>query len=273
LQLTGRRIGDLLSVAGFGIDNVDEKEVDVVVPCYRVDVMHQVDLAEDVAIAYGFNNIEPIWRDLPTTGCVKPIQRLLDKARVLMIGSGFQEILTYTLTNPENLYNKMNIDPQQQGSIGLGDLVELSNPKVATMTCLRNWILPSIMEFLGNNTSVEFPQRIFELGKITVLDETQETKTRDEDWLAAAVSHPTASFTEIKSVLDAFFMNLGVEWQIKPVAHPSFIEGRVGAVMVGGADVGFVGEINPCVLVAWELENPVAAFELNFSKVLSREVL
>ena len=273
LQLTGKRIADLLSITGFGIDSANEEKVEVVVPCYRVDVMHQVDLAEDVAIAYGFNNIEPIWRDLPTTGCVKPIQRLLDKSRVLMIGSGFQEILTYTLTNPENLYNRMNIDPERHGSMELGDLVEVANPKVVTMTCLRNWILPSVMEFLASNKSVEFPQRIFELGKVTVLDETQETKTKDEDWLAAAVSHPTASFTEIKSTLDAFFTNLGVEWQIKPVAHPSFIEGRVGAVVVDGADVGFVGEINPSVLVAWELENPVAAFELNFAKILSRAVL
>jgi phenylalanyl-tRNA synthetase beta chain len=169
----------------------------------------------------------------------------------------------------------MNIDPQRQSSIDLGQLVEIANPKVVTMTCLRNWILPSLMEFLGSNKSVEFPQRIFELGKITVLDETRETKTKDEDWLAAAISHPTASFTEIKSALDAFLSNLGIEWQIKPITHPSFIEGRVGAVFVDGADVsvGFAGEINPCVLVAWELENPVAAFELNFAKIISRAML
>jgi phenylalanyl-tRNA synthetase beta chain len=126
------------------------------------------------------------------------------------------------------------------------------------------------MEFLSSNKSVEFPQRIFELGKVTVQDQSQETRTRDEDWLAAVVSHPTANFSEIKSALDAFFMNLGIEWQIKPVAHPSFIEGRVGAVMVDGATFGFVGEIGPRVLVAWGLENPVAAFELNLENLLSR---
>jgi len=272
LQLTAKHIAQLLAVAGFGVDNVSEKEVEAVVPCYRVDVMHQVDLIEDVAIAYGFNKIESVWRDLPTTGCVKPVQRLLDKARVLMVGSGFQEILTYTLTNPENLFSKMNV-AENGGSLGLGDLLEIANPKVATMTCLRNWILPSIMEFLGNNKSVEFPQRIFELGKVTFLDQSQETRTRDEDWLAAAVSHPTASFTEIKSILDGFFMNLGVKWQIKPEKHPSFIEGRVGAVIADGAKMGVIGEVNPWVLVAWGLENPVAAFELNLTGTVSRKLL
>jgi phenylalanyl-tRNA synthetase beta chain len=124
------------------------------------------------------------------------------------------------------------------------------------------------MEFLGSNQSVEFPQKIFELGKVTLLDDTKETKTRDEEWLAAATTHPTASFTEIKSALDAFFMNLGVEWQIKETVHPSFIEGRVGTATVHGVDVGVLGEVNPAVLEAWKLENPVAAFEVNVQKIV-----
>ncbi len=261
LDLTAKRISELLKVAGFGIERVGESVIDVVVPCYRVDVMHQVDLVEDVAIAYGYNNIEAVWRDLPTTGCVKPAQRLLDKGRVLMVGSGFQEILTYTLTNPVNQFEKMSA-PRR------ADLVEVVNPKVVTMTCLRRWLLPSLMEFLALNKSVEFPQRVFEVGKVTCIDESAETRTRDEDWLAAVLSHPSASFSEIKSVLDAFFMNLGVEWQIKPIAHPSFVEGRVGVVMVQGMGVGFVGEVSPRVLVAWGLENPVSAFEVNLTCVL-----
>ncbi len=62
--------------------------------------------------------------------------------------------------------------------------------------------------------------------------------------------------------------NFGVDWQIKETAHPSFIEGRVGRVMVGGVDVGVVGEINPLVLEAWKLENPVAAFEVNLQRII-----
>jgi phenylalanyl-tRNA synthetase beta chain len=271
LDLKGKRVGDLLRTAGFGIAEVSDETVNVLVPCYRTDVMHQVDLIEDVAVAYGFNNIEPVWRDLPTTGCMRAEQRLLDKCRELMVGSGFQEILTYTLTNPENLFGRMNVTENVAGQ--LGRKVDIANPKVVTMTCLRNWLLPSLMEFLSNNKSVEFPQRIFELGKITQLDETQETRTRDEEWLAAAVSHPNASFSEIKSVLDSFFMNLGVEWQIKTTNHPSFIDGRVGAVVVDGVSVGFVGEINPQVLVAWDLENPTAAFELSLASILSYKLL
>jgi len=264
LQLTAERVADLLLTAGFGVEKVGGNTLNVLVPCYRVDVMHQVDLVEDIAIAYGYNNIEPLWRELPTTGGVKPEQRLIDVAREFMVGLGYQEILTYTLTSSESLFEKMDREKTR--------VVEIANPKVVTMTCLRNWLLPSLMEFLGNNQSVEFPQEIFELGKVTLLDETKETKTRDEEWLAAATTHPTASFSEIKSALDAFFMNFGVEWQIKATLHPSFIEGRVGAVMVNGVNVGVLGEVNPQVLEAWKLENPVAAFEVNIHEIIKNKL-
>jgi phenylalanyl-tRNA synthetase beta chain len=264
LQLGAEQMADLLLTAGLGVEKVSDDVLTVVVPCYRVDVMHQVDLVEDIAIAYGYNNIEPFWRELPTTGRARPEQRLVDVAREFMVGLGFQEVLTYTLTSPESLFDKMNREETR--------IVEVANPKVVTMSCLRNWLLPSLMEFLGCNQSVEFPQKIFELGKVTLLDEARETKTRDEEWLAAATTHPTASFSEIKSVLDAFFMNLGVEWQIRETVHPSFIEGRVGAAVVDGVAVGVLGEMHPIVLESWKLENPVAAFEINMQEIIKAKL-
>ena len=261
LQLSAQKIIELLQVAGLAVEKADAESVSVLVPCYRVDVMHQVDLIEDVAIAYGYNNIEPLWRELATTGAANPQQHYVDNARELMIGLGFQEVLNTTLSNQETLFSKMNMPPS--------NIVEVSDPKVVTMTCIRNWLLPCLLEFLSVNVSVEFPQKIFELGKVTLLDETKETKTRDEDYLAAAVSHPNANFTEIKSIMDSFMTNFGLKWQIKETAHPSFIEGRVGKLFVSGVDVGVLGEIHPAVLGKWKLENPVAAFEVNFQSVLN----
>jgi phenylalanyl-tRNA synthetase beta chain len=264
LKLTAKEISDLLLIAGLDAEKVSGDCVSVLVPCYRVDIMHQVDIIEDVAIAYGYNNIEPTWRELPTTGCAKPDQRFIDVARELMVGLGYQETLNTTLTNQETLFKKMNTQPAK--------IIELANPKIVTMTCMRNWLLPSLMEFLSNNPSVEFPQKIFELGKLTLLDETRETRTRDEDWLAAVTAHPQSNFSEIKSALDSFMSNFGVEWQIKETLHPSFIEGRVGTVIVRGVEVGVVGEVNPLVLEAWKLENPAAAFEVNFKKILDKKL-
>jgi phenylalanyl-tRNA synthetase beta chain len=260
LNLTAKRISELLQIAGLGIEKVSEDTVSVLVPFYRIDVMHQVDLIEDVAIAYGYNNIEPNWRELPTIGRAKSDQHLLNLARDLMVGLGYQEVLNYTLTNQENLFDKMGVERNT--------VLEISNPKVVTMTCLRSWLLPGLVEFLSKNPSVEFPQKIFELGKVTLLDDSKETKVREEEWLTAAATHATSGFSEIKSALDAFFSNYGVQWQIKQTAHPSFIEGRVGKVIVAGLEIGVVGEVSPQVLESWKLENPMAAFEINFQRVI-----
>jgi phenylalanyl-tRNA synthetase beta chain len=263
LKLSAKQISDLLLTVGLGISKIESETVYVLVPFYRIDVMHEVDLIEDIATAYGYNNIEPVWRELATTGKAKPDQYFIDVTRELMVGSGYQEILTYTLTNQQSLFDKMNAPKCE--------LVEIANPKVVTMTCLRNWLLPGIIEFLSCNQSVEFPQKIFELGKVTKIDRQKETKTRDEERLSAATAHPNANFSEIKSALDGFLMNLGVEWTIKETNHPSFIEGRAGKVIVKGVEVGIVGEVNPMVLEAWKLENPVAAFEINLQKVLEQK--
>lgn len=259
LHLAPRQIAELLAKAGFGVQKLEKNRVTVQIPCYRIDIMHQVDLVEDVAIAYGYNNIKPFWRKLPTTGGSRPEQVFLGIARELMVGLGYQEVLTYNMTNPQNLFTKMNAKKQK--------IVEFANPKVQTLTCLRNWLLPSLMEFLSCNLHIEYPQRIFELGPVTVLDEKAETRTRDEDTLAVAVSHASASFTEMKSTLDALFMNLGLQWQIKETKHPSFVEGRVGTAIIDKTEVGTLGEIHPKVLENWTLENPVAAFELNMNKI------
>lgn len=260
LQVTTKQIAGLLSKAGFDAEKTEKSSLVVRIPCYRVDVMHPIDLVEDVAIAYGYNNIRPSWRKLPTTGGLRPEQSLLSAAIDLMIGLGFQEILTYTMTNTENLFTKMNCKKEKT--------VEIANPKVQTLTCLRSWLLPSLIEFLSNNLSVDYPQRIFELGKITALDDKKETRTRDEEWLAAASSHPSAGFSEIKSALDAFFMNLDLEWRIKETKHPSFIDGRAGAIIVSGKNAGILGEMNPKVLTAWKIENPTVAFEVNMNMVV-----
>jgi len=262
LKLSTDRIIELLLTAGLDVEKAAADYLTVLVPCYRVDVMQPVDIIEDIAIAYGYNNIEPLWRELPTTGGAKSDQSLIDIARNLMVGLGYQEVLNTTLTNHETLFQKMNTPPTF--------VIELANPKVNTMTCLRNRLLPSLMEFLSINQSVEFPQKIFELGKVTLPDATKETQTVDEEWLAAVTTHPNANFSEIKSALDSFLSNLGVDWDIQEAEHPSFIEGRVGKTIVNGCNVGLVGEVNPQVLEAWKLENPAAAFEVNFKTLANK---
>jgi phenylalanyl-tRNA synthetase beta chain len=146
--------------------------------------------------------------------------------------------------------------------------VEIANPKITTMTTLRSWLLPSLMEFLSANTHVEYPQRVYEVGDCTVWDTALPNRTRDIRKLACATSHSTANFTEMKSNLEPLMTNLGFEFAVTSLAHESFLDGRVGSILIGGEQVGVIGEVHPQIIENWKLQNPVVAMELELDRVL-----
>jgi len=258
-DLKTKDIVDLLQKARFGVGKVSGDSVTVEIPCYRMDIMHPVDIVEDIAVAYGYNNIKPRWPQLPTIGSASSQKRFSDLVREIMIGLGFQEILTFTMSNQETLFKKMNLKAEK--------VVEISNPKMLTFTCLRNWLLPSLIEFLSHNTHVEYPQRVFEAGYVTIFDKKKENRTKDIQKLACAIIHANANFTEVKAILDSLFLNLGLKYDIRESKHESFIDGRIGKIMVENKEIGVIGEIHPKVLETWKLENPVSAFEINIEEL------
>ncbi|MEM2936195.1 MAG: phenylalanine--tRNA ligase subunit beta, partial [Candidatus Bathyarchaeia archaeon] len=259
LKLKPREAAELLERGRFGVKIVEGNALTVEVPCYRMDIMHPIDLVEDIAIAYGYDHIKPKWPQLPTIGGLTAEEQFYNVVREIMLGLGFQEVLTFTMTSPENLFPKMNLKPER--------VVEVANPKILTLTCLRSWLLPSLMEFLSHNTHVEYPQRIFEAGYAVVFDRERENQTRDVKKLACISAHPNANFTEIKAVTDALFLNLGVKYDLEESEHKSFIEGRTGRVLINGKEIGVMGEIHPRVLETWKLENPAVALEISLDEI------
>ena len=259
IELNPSEIRDLLERSRYGVAEATKSSVTAEVPCYRVDILHPIDIVEDIAIAYNYNKIQPRWPQLPTIGGLCSETEFRDLVREIMIGLGFQEILTYSMTNPDFLFTRMNIKPET--------VVEIANPKLVSMTCLRNWLLPSLMELLSRNIHVEYPQKTFEVGYCTKHDEQRENRTVDQEKLACVTVHSNANFTEAKSVLDAFLSNLGMRYQLEALGHSSFIEGRAGSILIEDAEVGFVGELHPQVLRNWNLENPAAALEIDIDKL------
>jgi phenylalanyl-tRNA synthetase beta chain len=258
LELGPREILSLLRRARYD-GTVSGKRVTVTIPCYRLDILHPVDIIEDIAIAYDLNHIKPKWPSDLTIGAISPIEEFSDSVRELMIGLGFQEVLTFIMTNNEKLFLKMNQQPTQ--------IVEVANPKVMTMTYLRHWLLPSLMDFLSNNTHIEYPQKLYEVGDCTLWDHRAPNRVVDVRKLACVSAHSHANFTEIKSILEPLMMNLGVEFTIEHTSHPSFLAGRVGSILIADRDVGIIGEIHPQVLENWKLEDPVAAMELDLTQL------
>ncbi|BAA29748.1 phenylalanine--tRNA ligase subunit beta [Pyrococcus horikoshii] len=253
LELNDGEIKELLEKMMYEVE-ISRGRAKLKYPAFRDDIMHARDILEDVLIAYGYNNIEPEEPKLAVQGRGDPFKDFEDAIRDLMVGFGLQEVMTFNLTNKEVQFKKMNI-PEEE-------IVEIANPISQRWSALRKWILPSLMEFLSNNTHEEYPQRIFEVGLATLIDESRETKTVSEPKLAVALAGTGYTFTNAKEILDALMRHLGFEYEIEEVEHGSFIPGRAGKIIVNGRDIGIIGEVHPQVLENWNIEVPVVAFEI-----------
>lgn len=235
--------------------------VDVTIPAYRTDILHEIDLVEDVAIGYGYYNLTPTKPATVTIGKQHRVNVMAGDVRQIMVGLSFVEALNFVLANEVDHYQKMRRKPE--------GLVTLANPVSTEYSIIRNDLLPSLMRNLADSKHHVFPQRMFEVSDVITLNPDRETGTERRIHAAAVTSHPTANFTEIKSFLDSLFMNLCFKnVTAKETNHPSFLAGRAATVSLGDMEVGVVGEIHPEVLNNFELENPTGAFEIDLQKII-----
>ncbi len=247
LDLTEDDLKDLLGRMGFGFE--DGKAL---IPAYRADVLHQVDLVEDVAIAYGFNEFEEEIPNVSTIGGEDRGSVIKNKVRDVLVGHGLLEVKNYSLSNEIIQNEKMNMSFEP---------VRLSNSLSEKYNLLRIWMIPCLLQNLSENRHEEYPQNLFEIGPIFKGGEEVE----EADRVAVALCSEDADYTKAKQVLESIFEALGVEAEYEETEHPSFVPGRAARVYVNGKGVVYIGEVHPEVLDNFDLEMPVATFELNLT--------
>lgn len=257
LDLEPREIASLMKRMRFDVVGTKGNIMTLLVPPYRTDVMHEVDLIEDLAIGYGYDKLKPALPKVVTVGERHPTEALSDKVRRILTGLGFMEAMTFTLTNPRSNFELMRTS---------GDAATITNPISEEYTILRTWLLPCLMAVLKANKRHPLPQRVFEVGDVVLLDRGAETGAKNVRRAAAAVIGDEGNLTYMKAIAEALLRELGAVWEVKPVDHPSFLGGRAAEFVVGGRRLGIVGELHPEVILGFELEHPVAAFELDLPR-------
>ncbi|MBI4145015.1 phenylalanine--tRNA ligase subunit beta [Candidatus Woesearchaeota archaeon] len=236
------------------------KGMQVLVPAYRIDVLHARDLVEDLAIAAGYDTIQPAIPHVAAIAHEDPLHTFQRRVADLLAGLGLLETNTFHLTSVERQTTLM----QSTGSV-----VELANSLNADYNALRSWMLPSLMDVLRLNKHHDYPQRFFGIGAAFSADRQSETGVKERMKLAIVTSHPRADYTEIRQLLEYMLDRLEVKARFVESEHPSVIPGRAAEALVGMIPVAMVGELHPKVLRSWDLEQPVAGIELDLEALFT----
>lgn len=238
----------------FGAKALDEETVEVKVPAYRADILHNYDLVEDIAKGYGYENIKVRIPETYTAGKSHPISLLRSPVNEIMVGLGYYEVMPFTLTS-----EKINFENMRRQKTN--DVTYVLHPISEDQTMLRTTLLPNLLEILALNQHRELPQKIFEFGEVVSNEITCQH-------VAAVSIHPQANFTEIYEVVDALMREMMLSYEVKESEDPTFLEGRRADVYVKGKKLGGFGEFHPEVISNFALGYAVVGFELDLNDLI-----
>jgi len=261
LKLKEKEIEKLLRKSGFEVKKKG-KTLTLEIPYWRQDIMDARDVAEDVAITYGYNNFKAEQPTVISFGKLSRESEFKKKVANMLIGFEAQEITTFMLVSSD-VFKKARVKVQA---------LEIANPISSNYKFLRTMLFPSLLEFFSLNKNARYPQRIFEIGKVIEIEKDKRNKQKaiEKEKLCFAISNSRTTFTEIKQVLDHFLSSLGIVYELEETEHKSFIEGRVANIKIKNEVAGIIGEIHPAVLEKFNIVMPTALFEISLDKLLKQ---
>lgn len=231
------------------------------VPKYRNDVREVRDLIEEVLIGLGISKLSPILPVVNVTGGRSSSSVLIDKIKEVLVGLGLLEIRNFIIVSSFMQFDSMGHKPEESS------FFKIENSLLSSHDVLRNSLLPSLINTIGHNIHSPYPQNIFEIGKVFTKGELETEKWH----LCVVIAYNKADYTSIKSILQAFLkVTFGKEVGTTPVDYrEGYACGRSASIVVGGNNVGKIGEISDFVKQNHRIRVPIAAFELDLSFFLN----
>lgn len=249
--------GVVAALEKMGMDaHANGDKIEVMIPATRLDIMHDVDIFEDVAIGHGFEKFGGPYYLGQTTGRLLRETSFSDSIKDIMIGLGYTEVMTLTLSNADDEFRLSGL-PEVEN-------VRVLNPITEDHTSLRSYLMPSLMRIIRHNKHRDLPQKIFEIGYVI-----KDGKTVLH--LCAMATASKVSFTEIKSVTEAVLRETSTKYEIRASQLPAFIDGRGASVYTEGEEIGLFGEMSPKVVVDYEVTHPVMMVELDIDALISKK--
>ena len=254
---------------------------EVQVPSFRPDLVREIDLVEEVLRVWGMARVQPT---LPggreRIGGLTGSQRLVERIGATMRAAGLNETMTYAFCDPEDLVRIRRVLPADEL------LVELINPMSEEQAVLRRTLLPGLLRSVSSNQRRGVANvHLYEIGSVfwtatgrkspkerTVVAGVLTGRWSEPSWSdhrgkdeapGAALRSEMLNFFDGKGVLEALAIELGFpRFTVREADHEWLQPGRAADVIVNGDVVGWLGEVHPLALRAFEADGPVVAFEL-----------
>jgi len=273
IDISATQVADILTRMCLESKVTDEEkgEISVTIPPTRSDILHACDIVEDVAIAYGYDNITKTLPRSVTIGAQQIGMKLSERLRKELAGSGFTEALAFALCSHDDCGSKMRISED----VVQKTAVKISNPKTLEFQIVRTQLVPGLLKTLSSNKNMPLPLKLFEIQEVVMKDDKSETGAKNERHLAAVNYNTTSGFQIIHGLVDRLMTILEVKWtSVKPCPEgdfyylekaedPSYFPGRCANIIARGKVVGRCGVIHPEVLNNFDLTSPVSAVEIN----------
>ncbi len=254
IKLTEKQTQKLLEKMGY---NYNKRNSMVSIPAWRTDILHEVDIIEDIAIAYGYNNLIPTLPEISATGQEDPKETIKRKISEILAGLNILEVSNYHITTKQEQFKKMNLNSKNK------NIIEIIDSKT-DYDILRQNLIHYLMKNLNENVDVEYPQKIFEQGIIF-------KGTKEKQNLAIATA--PGNFTQIKQIFEYLIKMIDINNKII-LESPNnknipnyFIDGRISEIKLSDKTIGYFGEIHPSVLKNWHIKMPVAALEISLEEI------
>ncbi len=260
-ELDEPRAREVLEKSRLGLD----PQGYAIIPRYRSDVIHPIDLAEEAALGYGVWKIRPQVISSSLVGSLSPRLKKIDSMIEVLVGLGLTEIWNLSLVSKE-IVQHCATEPLQ-----------VDDPKSQNFQFLRCDVVASLLQVLGASSHEEYPQLIFEEAPTFAPSSNSVTGISEDEHVAVLIADSNARYTLVRSKLDAFLQLVlpgGGKVRYEAAADPGelFATGRTARVFLVSQEMetqlGLVGEVAPSTLEKFRIAVPVAGFELNLEPLL-----
>jgi len=271
-HLEPQAIADILSKMSLtAAVQSDKKSVKVTVPITRSDVLHPCDIMEDVAIAYGYNNLVRALPKTVTSGRQQPLNKLTDLLRGEVAMAGFNEVLTLSLCSREENFDFLNKKDD-------GSAISIANPQTLEFQVARTTLLVGILKTVSHNRKAPLPIKVFEISDVVLKSDKKDVGATNKRNLCALYCGHTSGFEIIHGLLDSVMVSLGAKWkgsadpkdakgtkyyELKASDDSTFFPGRCADIYLNDTKLGVLGTVHPQVLELYSIPFPCAAVEFN----------